>query len=288
MCRLAHKQSFSFWYRLPYVVNFTTLGKQKQAAIKILHNETMKTIALRRKKLMEEGIHNMSDAENMDSDFGKRRVPFLDTLLIAQMEGAELTDTDIREEVDTFMFEGHDTTSSAIAFAIYLLSQNPEPQGNAYKEAIEMEGREKEPMKYLEAVIKESLRLYPSVPFFGRILKEDYKLRDLIVPKGTGLAIISFMVHRDEKYYPDPEKFNPERFLTNDGDEMHPFQFVAFSAGIRNCIGQKFAMLELKCTLSKILRRFEILPVEGFKPLPLAELVTKSGNGMQIRLKRRA
>ncbi|KAL5276591.1 hypothetical protein ACFFRR_002045 [Megaselia abdita] len=282
MGRLFHKQSFSFWYRLPYVINFTSLGNQKKEAIKVLHNETMKTIALRRKKLLEDGIHKMSDAEKLE----KRRLPFLDTLLIAQMEGADLTDTDIREEVDTFMFEGHDTTSSAIAFTIYLLSQNPEPQEMAYNEAVTMEGREKEPMKYLEAVIKESLRLYPPVPFFGRILKQDYKLRDMVIPEGTGLAMISFLIHKDEKYYKDPEKFIPERFFDKEV-EMHPFQFVAFSAGIRNCIGQKFAMLELKCTLSKILRKFQILPVEGFKPLPLAEMVTKSCNGIQIRLKRR-
>lgn len=165
------------------------------------------------------------------------------------------------------------------------MSQNPKAQEKAFEEAVAMEGREKETMKYLEALIKETLRLYTSVPLIGRLLVEDYKIRDMVIPKGTGIAILPCVLHRDERYYPEPEKFMPERFL--DESEMHPFQFVAFSAGPRNCIGQKYTMLELKCAIAKILRRFEILPVEGFKPLVLAELVMKSGNGVEVRLKKR-
>lgn len=246
----------------------------------------MNTIKLRKKKLVEEGIHNMSDAEKADDIGSKKRLAFLDTLLIAQMEGSDLSDTDIREEVDTFMFEGHDTTSSAISFAIYLLSKHPEVQEKVYEEAVAMEGREKEPMKYLEAVIKETLRIYPSVPLYSRLLQEDYKIRDLILPKGAAITVCTYMIHRDKRYYPDPDTFNPERFLSPES-EMHPFQFVAFSAGPRNCIGQKFAMLELKCSLAKIFRSFEIQHVKGFEPLPLAELVMKSGNGIRVKLRKR-
>lgn len=103
----------------------------------------------------------------------KKRFAFLDMLLIQQMEGKGITDQQIREEVDTFMFEGHDTTSSALSFALYELSQNPKVQQIAYEEALEFKGRENEPMKYLEGVIKETLRLYPSVPFYARIVKDE-------------------------------------------------------------------------------------------------------------------
>lgn len=246
----------------------------------------MRTIKLRKKKLEEEGIQNMYDAEKANDIGSKRRLAFLDTLLIAQMEGSDLSDTDIREEVDTFMFAGHDTTSSAIGFAIYLLSKHPEVQEKVYEEAVAMEGREKEAMKYLEAVIKETLRIYPSVPLYSRLLQEDYKIRDLVIPKGTAISVCTYMAHRDKRYYPDPDTFNPGRFLSPE-NERHPFQFVAFSAGPRNCIGQKFAMLELKCSLAKILRTFEIQHVEGFEPLPLAELVMKSGNGIRVKLSKR-
>lgn len=286
MCRISHKQSFSLWKRFPLLFNLTAESKERRNALAILHGETNRVIQLRRKTLKESNVLSLADAEKVDDVGVKRRLAFLDILLLAQMEGADLTDAEIREEVDTFMFEGHDTTSSAVSFAIYLLSRHPAEQQKAYEEAVAMQGQEKETMKYLEAVIKETLRLYPSVPFYSRMMTEDVPIGDMKVPKGTSIAVLAYVVHRDEKHFPEPEAFKPDRFLL-DEKNMHPYSFVAFSAGPRNCIGQKFAMLELKCSLANILRNFEILPVEGFEALPLAELVTKSGNGIQVRLRKR-
>ncbi|XP_013100694.2 probable cytochrome P450 4s3 [Stomoxys calcitrans] len=285
--RVLSQRSFSIWHRNNIFFNYTSLGREMLANLKILHGETNRVIKLRRKLLQDSKIHSLKDAEaSYDSIGQKRRFAFLDMLLISQMEGIPLSDRDIREEVDTFMFEGHDTTSSAIGFAIYLFSQHAEVQQLAYEEAIALEGREKEPMPYLEAVIKETLRIYPSVPFYSRLLTEDMKMDKLTVPKGASVTVLSYMVHRNENCYPEPEVFKPERFLQNN-KEVHPFSFVAFSAGPRNCIGQKFAMLELKCTLSCLLRNFEFLPVQGFKPHPFADFVMKSSNGIKIRIKPR-
>ncbi|XP_036319967.1 probable cytochrome P450 4s3 isoform X1 [Rhagoletis pomonella] len=286
ICRVMHKQSFSFWQRFEIIFRFTNSYKERTEALKILHGETKRVIKLRRQMLQDTNIQTMADAEKSDDVGGKRRLAFLDMLLISQQEGGGLTDQEIREEVDTFLFEGHDTTSSAIAFCIYLLSQHREIQQRAYEEASALRGHEKESMRYMEAVIKETLRLYPSVPFYSRKVQEDLQLGNITVPKGASVSTLAYMVHRDEKYYPEPEKFDPERFLAAEKD-LHPFAFVAFSAGPRNCIGQKFAMLELKLSLSSLLRSYEFLPAEGFKPKALAELVMKSGNGVQIRLRPR-
>ncbi|XP_039496667.1 probable cytochrome P450 4s3 [Drosophila santomea] len=283
ICRVMHKQSFSFWQRLNVFFKHTKPGKERAAALKVLHEETNRVIRLRREQLIQE--RNESRPEADQDDVGaKRRLAFLDMLLLTQMEGgAELSDTDIREEVDTFMFEGHDTTSSAIAFALSLLSKNPAVQQRAFEEATELEGREKESMPYLEAVIKETLRIYPSVPFFSRKVLEDLEVGKLTVPKGASISCLIYMLHRDPKNFPDPERFDPDRFLLNE-KQMHPFAFAAFSAGPRNCIGQKFAMLELKTSLSTLLRSYRLLPDEDHQPQPLAELVTKSGNGIRLRL----
>lgn len=97
--------------------------------------------------------------------------------------------------------------------------------------------------------------------------------------------MLGYLLHRNPEIYPNPEAFIPERYLTD--KDYHPYAFVGFSAGPRNCIGQKFAMLELKCTLSKLLRAFEILPVAGFEPIPLPELVMKTANGVKVRLRKR-
>ncbi|KAM7348107.1 cytochrome P450 4s3 [Cochliomyia hominivorax] len=287
ICHILHKKSFSFWQRMNIFFKFTKPGRERDAALKVLHEETNRVIKLRRKLLEDSHIHNMNDAQKEDNLEGKkRRLAFLDMLLISQMEGVPISDREIREEVDTFMFEGHDTTSSAIGFALYLLSQHAEIQQQAFEEATALEGGEKESMPYLEAVIKETLRIYPSVPFFSRSVKKDLNVGSLVVPKGVSVNILTYAVHRDEQNFPNPEKFDPSRFLSKEND-LHPFSLVAFSAGARNCIGQKFAMLELKCSLAYLLRNFELLPVEGFKPKPLAELVMKSGNGIQIRMKKR-
>ncbi|XP_073830963.1 probable cytochrome P450 4s3 [Musca autumnalis] len=287
MCHILHTKAFSFWQRMNPFFKYTQAGRERDACLTILHHETNRVIKLRRQMLEDAKIQTMSDAEKSLDQIGKKkRFAFLDMLLISQMEGRELSDSDIREEVDTFMFEGHDTTSSAISFAIYLLSQHPQVQHQAYEECKAMEGSEKENMPYLEAVIKETLRIYPSVPTYARSITEDLQVGKLTLPKGCNISILSYLAHRDENIFPEPEKFDPTRFLEKDKN-LHPFSFVAFSAGPRNCIGQKFAMLELKCTLSYLLRNFEFLPAKNFTPNPLPELVLKSGNGIRIRLKSR-
>ncbi|KAK9685622.1 Cytochrome P450 [Popillia japonica] len=142
-------------------------------------------------------------------------------------------------------------------------------------------------MRYLEKVIKEALRLYPSVPIFGRQLQEDAEFDGGIIPKGVTLTTFAYGMHRDPKLYPDPEKFDPERFTLENQSTRNPFAYVPFSAGPRNCIGQRFAMLELKAVISNVLRHFEILPADGYKPILIPNVVLKSLNGVEICLKER-
>ncbi|XP_017156416.1 probable cytochrome P450 4s3 [Drosophila miranda] len=288
ICRVMHKQSFSFWQRLNIFFKYTQAGQERDGALRVLHDETNRVIRLRREQLVKERQLQQRTEAAQDDVGSKRRLAFLDMLLLTQLEGGdELSDRDIREEVDTFMFEGHDTTSSAIAFALSLLSKHSEVQQRAYEEARDLEGREKESMPYLEAIIKETLRLYPSVPFFSRKVFEDIQVGKHTIPKGASVNCLIYMLHRDRNNFPDPERFDPDRFYLNE-KQMHPFAFAAFSAGPRNCIGQKFAMLELKCSLSSLLRSFQFMPDEDHQPIPLAELVMKSGNGVRLRIQPRS
>lgn len=106
---------------------------------------------------------------------------------------------------------------------------------------------------------------------------------------------MAYMAHRNEEIYSEPEQFRPERFINNQqqgvsddyGAGYHPFAHVAFSAGPRNCIGQKFAILEIKCTLSHLLRNFELLPVDGFEPQLKINVILNSSNGIRVRLRAR-
>lgn len=143
-------------------------------------------------------------------------------------------------------------------------------------------------LKYLECVVKESLRLFPSVPFFARNLNEDCEVAGYKIVKGSQVIIMPYALHRDPRYFPNPEEFKPERFFPENLKGRHSYAYVPFSAGPRNCIGQKFAMMEEKTILSCILRHFWVESTQKREELGLAgELILRPSNGIWIKLKRR-
>uniref|UniRef100_A0A2S2PYL3 Cytochrome p450 n=1 Tax=Sipha flava TaxID=143950 RepID=A0A2S2PYL3_9HEMI len=113
-------------------------------------------------------------------------------------------------------------------------------------------------MKYLEAIVKETLRLYPSVPVFTRQLETTLNIKNYIIPPKTTIVIYPYILHRTEEIYPNPEEFIPERFLNEDNKSKFLFGYLPFSAGPRNCVGQKFAMHQMKILISTILRKLKI------------------------------
>ncbi|KAJ9600527.1 hypothetical protein L9F63_026336, partial [Diploptera punctata] len=215
----------------------------------------------------------------------RKKMAFLDLLLESSENGGNLTDEEIREEVDTFMFEGHDTTSAAISWLLHTLSINEECQEKIYKELQSIFGesdrtptmKDLNEMKYLERVIKEMLRLCPSVPLFGRILKKDVQIDGHTLPAGLLVGFLVILIHRNPEYFPDPEEFNPDNFLPERVAARHPYAYIPFSAGPRNCIGQKFAILEEKTILSNIIRNYKI-NATGTEPIINPDLILRSEN----------
>ncbi|MBW02511.1 Cytochrome P450 4V2, partial [Eschrichtius robustus] len=219
-------------------------GWEHKRSLKILHNFTKNVITERANEMKrhEEGRSN-------DKDFpphNNKRRGFLDLLLnVTDDQGNKLSYEEIREEVDTFMFEGHDTTAAAINLSLYLLGSYPEVQQKVDHELEEVFGRSDRPatlddlkkLKYLECVVKESLRLFPSVPFFARNLNEDCEVAGYRIVKGSQVIIMPYALHRDPRYFPNPEEFKPERFFPENSKGRHSYAYVPFSAGPRNCIG---------------------------------------------------
>lgn len=207
------------------------------------------------------------DAEFDDFDFSsKNKFAFLDILLKTKREDSSLTFQDIQEEVDTFMFEGHDTTASGLVWTILLIAEHSDVQQKLHKEIDEHLGLTSKSitsddlrnLKYLDCVIKESLRLHSPAPIIGRRITENCEIAGHKLEINDSVFINICAIHRDERYFPDPEKFNPDRFLDENPTDKHPFCYIPFSAGRRNCIGQKFAQMELKIILAYILRTFKI------------------------------
>uniref|UniRef100_UPI003AF33C69 cytochrome P450 4C1-like n=1 Tax=Coccinella septempunctata TaxID=41139 RepID=UPI003AF33C69 len=245
-------------YRFDFIYRWTPLAHEEKIVTQSLHrfSETV----IRRRKLMRRG-----------STVERKRLAMLDLLLKYKEEGADIDDDGIREEVDTFLFEGHDTTAIALCMLIILLANHQDIQDKVIKEIEEVLGsKPRNPthedlpkLEYLECCIKESLRLYPSVPTIGRIAGEDFtSSTGYQIPKGTILLMQIFDLHRDASVFPDPEKFNPDRFKSENTKGRNPFTYIPFSAGPRNCIGQKFAMWEIKAVICGLLQNFRLLPVD--------------------------
>lgn len=287
------KRTIKPWFYPDFIFNAVSLGRRQRKYLKIVHNTTNEVIKRRKKELLEDRKENIDN--NDKDDFGqKKRMAFLDLLLVYKKDGANLTDVEIREEVDTFMFEGHDTTASGMGFCLWMLAKHQNIQDKAYEELVGIFGdsdrdatsQDLQDMKYLERVIKETQRILPSVPHFARELDVDAKIDDLHVASGTNILISPFFIHRNPEYFPDPEKFDPDRFLPDVAQGRNPYAYIPFSAGPRNCIGQKFAMMEMKSTISKIIRNFRVLP--GSKEITLsAELVLRSWEGIFVKLELR-
>ncbi|XP_065220165.1 cytochrome P450 4C1-like [Planococcus citri] len=257
------RRSLTFWMTNDFFFNISPTGRQFRKSVGQLHQFTENVIKDRKAK------YEPNYAYNEENEIGKQkqRKSFLDCLIEMQRENPnEMTDEGIREEVDTFMFEGHDTTSVAITWTLFMIACHEDVQAKLYEEMQQVFGdsdrdatyQDLQQFTYLEMVIKESLRLYPSVPYFSRLLTTELKIRDYIVPPNTNVSIIPYLVHRNTNIYPDPEKFIPERFLPQAAKERHPYAYIPFSAGYRNCIGQKFANLEEKVVISTVLRRLKL------------------------------
>ncbi|XP_075170531.1 cytochrome P450 4d8-like [Haematobia irritans] len=304
MTALMAKRFTSMYIRSEVVFTILkpSLKMRQTKLIQIMHKFTKGVIEERRialqKSLREKSSTTIAD--NIDVGT-KKRLALLDVLLQSTIDGEPLTDEDIREEVDTFMFEGHDTTASALSFALHLLARHLKVQQKIVDEIYEIYGKKEtngipfslanlKDMKYLECAIKESLRLYPPVPIFGRQFKHDFKythskLGNGIIPAGAELYIGMGNTLRQPELYTNPDEFIPERHLN--ADEKFSLSASPFSAGPRNCIGQKFAMNEMKVAIIRILRMYELLPLGSDVSL-VTNIVLCSATGMQLGMKKRS
>ncbi|XP_054723777.1 cytochrome P450 4C1-like [Uloborus diversus] len=271
-------------------------GRKFQSNLEKVHGFTKKIIQEKKKCFLKTRTKKRTSNVNRDEDsliYEDRRKVFLELLLDHHFEDQSFTEEDIRDEVNTFMFEGHDTSSIAISWALHLLGLNSDVQALVHQELDDILGsnvsvpitrEDLSCMKYLECVIKEALRLYPSVPFITRELREDIQILDYKLPAGTVCLIFPWIMHRDQELFPDPERFKPDRFFIENAVRRHPYSYIPFSAGPRNCIGQRFAIMEAKTILANLLRRFRVTSLDSSdKVNVIPDLVIRNVEPLRMR-----
>ncbi|XP_053678240.1 cytochrome P450 4g15-like [Anopheles nili] len=336
MCDILHKRQLKIHLRLDPLFNLTGVKKEQERLLQIIHGLTRKVVR-EKKQLFErqlaegrlpspslteiigkeekpgEGGLGGSPAfisqgsmlrddldDNDENDIGeKRRLAFLDLMIETANNGANISDEEIKEEVDTIMFEGHDTTAAGSSFVLCLLGIHQNVQDQVYAELRQIFGDSKRKatfgdtleMKYLERVIFETLRMFPPVPMIARKINEDVQLasKNYTIPAGTTVVIGTYKIHRREDLYPHPETFNPDNFLPERTQNRHYYSYIPFSAGPRSCVGRKYAMLKLKVLLSTILRHYRVVSNLTEKDFKLqADIILKRTDGFQIQLEPRA
>uniref|UniRef100_A0A8C0KPT9 Cytochrome P450 family 4 subfamily B member 1 n=1 Tax=Canis lupus dingo TaxID=286419 RepID=A0A8C0KPT9_CANLU len=276
----------SFQYHNDFIYWLTPHGRRFLRACQAAHDHTDQVIRERKAALQDE-----KEQEKIQN---RRHLDFLDILLGARDEnGIKLSDADLRAEVDTFMFEGHDTTTSGISWFLYCMALYPQHQHRCREEVCEILGDRDSfqwddlvKMTYLTMCIKESFRLYPPVPQVYRQLSKPVNFVDgRSLPAGSLISLHIYALHRNSAVWPDPEVFDPLRFSSENVARRHPFAFMPFSAGPRNCIGQQFAMNEMKVVTALCLLRFEFALDPLQLPVKMPQLILRSKNGIHLHLK---
>ncbi len=196
-------------------------------------------------------------------------------------------------QVAMLFLAGHETSASALTWALHLLANAPEIQERAHREVIEVIGdRQPTPadMKKLVLVwnvFRETLRLFPPVGFFARQASESCPMRDKTVPAGASVMIAPWLIQRHRKLWQDPDVFDPDRYANERSRESLRTAYLLFGMGQRVCMGAAFAQQEGALILASVLRHYRLRPVAGHVPQPVGRLTIRSANGVRLVLERR-
>jgi cytochrome P450 len=222
---------------------------------------------------------------------GADRGDLLSMLVLARDEeegGRTMTDVQIRDEAMTLVLAGHETTANALTWTWYLLSQNPEAEEAFHAELDEVLGGRAPTMDdlpalpYTRMVMAESMRLYPPVPRLGRRAVEDHEVGGYVIPAGSLVSVSQYLIQRDARWWPEPERFDPQRWTPEASAERPKFAYFPFGGGVRLCIGEEFAWMEGILILAAVGRRwrFRLVPAHPVETLMTITLRPKHGMRM--------
>jgi cytochrome P450 len=243
---------------------------------------------LRARKRIDAVVYRMIEAHREShSDSGS----LLDMMLAASPDRTPASEHSLRDQVITIFLAGYETVANALSWTWYLLSQNPECE-RRFHEEIDRELQGRQPtvedvprLRYVEMVFAESLRLYPPAWAMGRQALNDFRLGEFNLPAKTTVLMSQFVTHRDPRFFPDPLRFDPERFTPEAKARRTKFAYFPFGAGFRQCIGESFAWMEGVLLLATLAQKWKVNLVPGHRvePEPLITLRPKYGMQMTVQ-----
>jgi cytochrome P450 len=210
----------------------------------------------------------------------------LSMLLQAQDDdGSQMTDAQLRDEVMTLFLAGHETTALALSWSWYLLATHPNAERKFHAELDQvLQGRlpsvdDMPKLTYTEMIARETMRLYPPAYAVGREALEEIEIGGFRVPKGSQVFAFQWVTHRDERYFDNPEAFDPDRWTSERSEKLPKYAYFPFGGGPRQCIGNYFAMMEIMLLLATIGQRFKfsLAPDHKVEVLPVLSLRPKDG-----------
>jgi cytochrome P450 len=213
-------------------------------------------------------------------------------LAVRDEDGTGMTDRQLRDETITVMLAGHETTALALAWALHLLADHPAAEAQLRDEVTAVLGdrpataADLPRLRYADAVVAEAMRLYPPIPLIGRQATEPCTVAGYRLPAGANVAVSPWVVHRDGRFFPEPDAFKPERWLDGLAEWLPRFAYFPFAGGPRVCIGQGFARLEAVLLLATIARRCALASTEDRPVVPEPALTLRLRDGLRMTVRR--
>lgn len=215
----------------------------------------------------------------------------LSMLMAARDEdGSGMTDRQLRDEILTFLLAGHETTAVSLSWTWYLLSQHPEVEQNLRQELRQVLGDRTPQLEdlpllpYTDKVVKESMRLYPPAWSLARTVAKETEVGGYRLPVGANVVMSQWILHRDPRFFEQPEQFKPDRWTAEAAQRLPRFAYFPFGGGARLCIGASFAMMEANLLLAAIAQRFQLRLVPGHPVAALPSITLRPKHGMRMSI----
>jgi cytochrome P450 len=245
---------------------------------------------VRARKRIDAVVYRMIEAHRRR---GAEGGSLLDLMIAASPDKTAESEQSLRDQVITIFLAGYETVANALVWTWYLLSQNPECERRFHEEIDrELQGRlpafdDLPRLRYVEMVLAESLRLYPPAWAMGRYALNDFPLGEFFLPAKTTVLISQYVTHRDARFFPDPLRFDPERFTPEAKARRAKFTYLPFGAGVRQCIGESFSWMEGVLLLATLGQQWRLRLVPGHQVEPEPLITLRSKHGMKMLVERR-